>query len=34
MTMEEYFQFLEQYWEIFEPPKKHPKMKDYKLVLL
>ena len=34
MTMEEYFQFLEQYWSIFTPPKDpRPKVK-YTIVLL
>ena len=33
MTMEEYFQFLEQYWQMFEPPKE-PKKIELKIVLL
>ena len=33
-TMEEYFQFLEQYWQMFEPPKQPKKQIDYKIVLL
>jgi hypothetical protein len=31
MSMEEYFQFLEQYWQIFEPPKEPI---EYKIILL
>ncbi len=34
MTIEEYFQFLEQYWQMFEPPKEPKKMKEFKIVLL
>jgi hypothetical protein len=26
MTMEEYFQFLEEYWQMFEPPKEPKKI--------
>ncbi len=33
-SMEEYFQFLEQYWLLFEPPKEPEKKIEYKLVLL
>lgn len=33
-TMEEYFQFLDQYWQMFDPPKEPKKIKEYKLVLL
>lgn len=33
-TMEEYFQFLEQYWQIFTPPTEPKKIKEYSLVLL
>ena len=33
MTMEEYFQFLEQYWQIFPVPAQLPKI-EYKLILL
>jgi len=33
-TMEEYFQFLEQYWQMFEPPTEPKKIKEYTLVLL
>ena len=33
-TMEEYLQFLEEYWKIFTPPEK-PKVKiEYKNILL
>lgn len=33
-TMEEYFQFLEQYWQMFEPPvNPAPKIK-YTLILI
>lgn len=34
MTIEEYFQFLEQYWQIFDPPHEPKKALDYKMVLL
>jgi hypothetical protein len=34
MTLEEYFQFLEQYWMIFEPPKSQKPKKEYKLILI
>ncbi len=34
MTMEEYFQFLEQYWEIFGDPPEPPRKIEYKLILL
>lgn len=33
-TMEEYFQFLEQYWQMFEPPTEPKPVKEYTLVLL
>ncbi len=33
-TMEEYFQFLEQYWQMFEAPKEPKRLIDYKIVLL
>ncbi len=33
MTMEEYFQFLEQYWQLFTPPTQRPKI-EYKIILL
>ena len=33
-SMEEYFQFLEQYWLMFEPPKEPKKHSVYKIVLL
>lgn len=33
-TMEEYFQFLEQYWQMFEPPTEPRQAKEYKLILL
>jgi hypothetical protein len=32
--MEEYFQFLEQYWQMFEPPKEQPPKMEYKKILL
>lgn len=34
MTIEEYFEFLEQYWQIFEPPQGPKKLPNYKIVLL
>lgn len=33
-TMEEYFQFLEQYWRLFDPPQEPAKKPEYKLILL
>lgn len=33
-TIEEYFDFLEQYWQIFEPPKEPKQAPEYKIVLL
>lgn len=33
-TIEDYFEFLEQYWQIFEPPKEPKKIKDFTIVLL
>ncbi len=33
-TMEEYFQFLEEYWSLFPPPESRPKKIEYKLILL
>lgn len=33
-TMEEYLQFLEQYWQIFQPPTEPKPVKEYHLVLL
>lgn len=33
-TMEEYFQFLEQYWQMFQPPAEPKPAKEYTLVLL
>jgi hypothetical protein len=33
-TMEEYFQFLEQYWQMFDAPKEPKPFVDYKNVLL
>ncbi len=34
ISMEEYFQFLEQYWQMFEPPKEPVRKIEYKLLLL
>lgn len=34
MTIEEYFQFLEQYWKLFEPPKQQAPKKEYKNILI
>lgn len=33
-TIQDYFDFLEQYWKMFEPPKEPKKLPDYKTVLL
>jgi hypothetical protein len=33
MTLEEYFQFLEQYWKMFPVPPQKPKI-EYKNILL
>lgn len=33
-TMEEYFQFLEQYWQMFPLPSEPKPIKEYTLVLL
>lgn len=33
MTMEEYFQFLEEYWQMFEPPTE-PKRIQLTVVLI
>lgn len=33
-TMEEYFQFLEQYWQMFEPPSEPKPVKEYTVILL
>ena len=33
-TMEEYFQFLAEYWQIFQPPSEPRAKKEYKLILL
>ncbi len=33
-TMEEYFQFLEQYWQMFTAPTERSKNPDYKHILL
>jgi hypothetical protein len=33
-SMEEYFQFLEQYWQMFEPPTEQPRKVEYKKILL
>ena len=34
MTLDEYLDFLEQYWEIFGPPPANPPPKEYKILLL
>lgn len=34
MSLEDYLQFLEQYWEMFEPPTEPKPPIDYKIVLL
>ncbi len=34
MSMEEYFQFLEQYWQIFMPPSEPKKKIQYELILI
>ena len=34
MTLDEYLDFLEQYWEIFKPPTDHPKPKEYSNIIL
>lgn len=34
MTLSEYLDFLEQYWELFPTPEENYIPKDYKLVLL
>ncbi len=33
-SMEEYFQFLEQYWQMFEPPKEPNRVINYKIILI
>lgn len=33
-SFEDYFQFLEQYWQMFEPPTEQPAKIEYTLVLL
>ena len=33
-SMQHYFEFLEQYWSMFDPPKEPKKPIDYKIVLL
>lgn len=33
-TMEEYFQFLEQYWKMFPAPKERAPKKEYYLILI
>lgn len=33
-TMEEYLQFLDEYWQMFEPPKEPKPVKKYTLILL
>lgn len=33
-SMEEYFQFLEQYWQMFEPPKEQAPKIEYKIILI
>jgi hypothetical protein len=33
-TMEEYFQFLEQYWKMFPAPTEPAPKKEYTLILL
>lgn len=33
-SMEEYFQFLEQYWQMFEMPTEPAKKIDYTLILI
>lgn len=33
-SMEEYFQFLEQYWQMFEPPKEQRAKIEYKTILI
>lgn len=32
-SMEEYFQFLEQYWAMFEPPAEPKAKKEYTIIL-
>ena len=34
MTMDEYFEFLEQYWQMFPPPTEPKKKVIYKNILL
>ncbi len=34
MSLEEYFDFLEQYWSLFPPPKRPKKIKEFTIVLL
>lgn len=34
ISLEEYLQFLEQYWQIFEFPKEPKIKKEYKLIFL
>ncbi len=34
MTIDEYFQFLDQYWQIFGPPKEPPAKIEYTLLLI
>lgn len=31
-SMEEYFQFLEQYWQMFEPPAEQQRKIEYKTI--
>lgn len=33
-SLEEYFEFLEQYWQIFKPPTEPKKIKEFTVVLL
>jgi hypothetical protein len=34
MTLEEYLDFLDEYWSIFEMPKFQQPKKEYKLILI
>ncbi len=34
MTLDEYLEFLEQYWEIFGPPPPQKPIVEYKILLL
>lgn len=34
MTMDEYFDFLEQYWQMFEPPTQPLPKKEYQRILI